>query len=106
MYDKVREIPAGKVVSYGQVAAAIGSPRAARQVGFALAGLKVRPEDADVPWHRVINREGRISHRGEVSRPSMQRALLEAEGVEFDSAERVDLRRFRHRFTPDDATSS
>jgi methylated-DNA-protein-cysteine methyltransferase-like protein len=98
VYERVREVPAGRVVTYGQVAAAVGSPRAARQVGFALAGLRVRPEDADVPWHRVINREGRISGRGEVARAEQQRALLEAEGVLFDGTDKCDLRQLRFRF--------
>lgn len=98
VYAKVREVPPGNVVTYGQVAAALGSVRAARQVGFALAGLRVRPEDSDVPWHRVINAKGMISHRGELERPSEQRELLEAEGVAFDAQGRVDLKRYRYTF--------
>lgn len=101
VYDKVREVPYGTVVTYGQVASALGSVRAARQVGFALAGLRVRPDDLDVPWHRVINAQGRISHRGDLDRPNEQQELLEAEGVEFSGSGRVDLRRFRHTFPVD-----
>jgi methylated-DNA-protein-cysteine methyltransferase-like protein len=101
VYAKVREVPPGSVVTYGQVAAALGTVRAARQVGFALAGLRVRPDDADVPWHRVINAKGMISHRGDVDRPSEQQLRLEAEGVEFTDQGRVDLRRFRYVFTVD-----
>jgi methylated-DNA-protein-cysteine methyltransferase related protein len=81
----------------------LGSPRVARQVGYAMAA--VQPED-DVPWHRIINAQGRISHRGDVGRARMQRALLEAEGVEFDATERVELARYRWTFPdfewPDD----
>ncbi|TNE88274.1 MAG: cysteine methyltransferase [Deltaproteobacteria bacterium] len=98
VYDKVREVPHGKVVTYGQVAAALGSVRAARQVGFALAGLRVRPEDSDVPWHRVINAKGMISHRGDLLRPTEQQELLEAEGVTFDANGKVDLKRYRYAF--------
>lgn len=87
----VSEVPAGKVVSYGQVALLAGAPRAARQVGAVLRGLR---EWEDVPWQRVINAKGRISTY-KVGAGELQRALLEAEGIEFDDDERVDLRRYR-----------
>jgi methylated-DNA-protein-cysteine methyltransferase related protein len=65
----------------------------------------VRPEDA-VPWHRIINAQGRISHRGDVGRAQRQRQLLEAEGIVFDATDRVDLARYRWGFPdyawPDD----
>ena len=51
-----------------------------------------------VPWHRVINSQGRISGRGELVRAQRQRELLEREGVEFDGRDRVDLRRFLWSF--------
>ncbi len=91
VYEVVRAIPRGAVASYGQVAAAAGMPRAARQVGWALNALD--PEEA-VPWHRVINARGEISARAEREIEDLQRALLEAEGVEFDARGRVDLDRF------------
>jgi methylated-DNA-protein-cysteine methyltransferase related protein len=91
----VRRVPRGYVVTYGQIATLLGSPRVARQVGYAMAA--VRPGD-DVPWHRVINAQGRISHRGDVGRAQRQRELLEAEGVVFDQSERVDLQRHRWGF--------
>ena len=89
----VRRIPKGKVASYGQVATLLGSPRVARHVGWALSacGDAVPP----VPWHRVLNAQGRISHRGDVARAQLQRERLEREGVRFDDRERVDLPRFR-----------
>jgi len=90
----VCRIPAGRVATYGDVATVLGSPRVARHVGWALAAM-VRP---DVPWHRVINAQGRISARGEVGRVEVQEARLVAEGIVFDGQGRVDLRRFRHRF--------
>jgi methylated-DNA-protein-cysteine methyltransferase-like protein len=87
----VMAVPAGRVVTYGQVALLAGAPRAARQVGMVLNGLR---EPADVPWQRVINAQGRISTY-KIGAGELQRALLESEGVEFDSEERVDLGRFR-----------
>lgn len=95
VYAVVRLVPAGFVTTYGQVATLLGSPRVARHVGFALAALS--RTDEPVPWHRVINAQGRISHRGDVRRAAQQR-LLEREGVAFDERGRVDLKRFRYSF--------
>jgi methylated-DNA-protein-cysteine methyltransferase related protein len=92
VYALVRQVPAGKVVTYGQVAALLGSPRAARAVGYALRFL---PAGSDVPWHRVINYQGGISPRYPAESPIIQRVLLEAEGVCFDAQERVELARYR-----------
>lgn len=94
VYAKVREVPRGAVTTYGDVAAALGSPRVARHVGWALAACA---ED-DVPWWRVINATGRISGRGEVPRAALQQALLEGEGHVFDASGRLGLKRARHRF--------
>ncbi len=89
----VRRIPEGRVATYGQVAALAGIPRHARQVGYALHAL---PDDAEVPWQRVINARGEVSPRagGGGVREGYQRHLLEEEGVEFDARGRVDLARF------------
>lgn len=91
VYRMVRRVPRGRVVSYGGIAALLGHPRAARGVGQALHGL---PDDSDVPWWRVINRNGEISIRGVVHAARLQRALLESEGVEFSRRGRVDWKRF------------
>lgn len=88
VYAKVREVPAGRVTTYGDVAGALGSRRVARQVGFALAAIDVGIA-APVPWHRVINGQGRLSYRGDVGRGSEQELRLAAEGVRFDDAGRV-----------------
>lgn len=89
--DIVESVPPGRVVTYGQVALLAGAPRAARQVGMVLNGLhEVEP----VPWQRVINAAGRLSTY-KIGSGEFQRALLEAEGVEFDDEGRVDLSRFR-----------
>lgn len=97
VYAVVRTVPAGHVVTYGDVASALGSPRVARQVGWALAALR----DDTVPWHRVINAKGRISFKGDTPRAVLQRARLVAEGVEFDATGRVDLHRLRWTLDPD-----
>lgn len=88
----VSEVPEGKVVTYGQVAALAGLPRHARQVGYALHAL---PRGTDVPWQRVVNARGEISLRAEPGREGLQRAILESEGVVFDEAGRIDLKRCR-----------
>ena len=95
VWDLVRTVPRGRVVTYGQVATWLGSPRAARAVGYAMFNVK----DADVPWHRVINYQGRISIGGALHRPGLQKKLLEQEGVELDD-ERIDLKRYGWKFAP------
>lgn len=87
VYGLVRQIPPGKVATYGQIAALLGNPRGARAVGWAM-----RACPKDVPWHRVINSQGRISERGRHPYDvDLQRAMLEAEGVAFEHSGRVDL---------------
>jgi methylated-DNA-protein-cysteine methyltransferase-like protein len=93
VYALVRRIPRGRVATYGQVASILGHPRAARAVGTALAHLSP-PLVRVVPWQRVINAAGRISLRGSVTRPDLQRELLEIEGVRF-RGDTVDLSRYR-----------
>lgn len=90
----VRRVPRGCVVTYGQVAARLGVPRAARAVGQAM-----RTCPPGVPWHRVVNARGAISRRDEGSGMVSQRLLLEAEGVRFRRG-RVDLGRFGWRGGP------
>lgn len=90
IYAAVQFIPVGCVATYGQVAALAGLPRRWRLVGRA---LKVLPEDSAIPWHRVVNAQGRISERPGDSTTD-QRLLLEGEGVVFDAAGRIDLARF------------
>lgn len=93
VYILVRQIPRGKVASYGQIAALLGHPGAARTVGWALNALRDGEID-DVPWQRVINSRGRISISRVDLGADLQRALLEQEGVVFDDNERVDMQRF------------
>ena len=91
-YAVARQVPSGRVTTYGAVAAEAGVPGRARQVGYAMAAL---PDVHDVPWHRVINARGEVSARtGGSAFEQIQRNLLEAEGVVFDGRGRVDLDRF------------
>jgi methylated-DNA-protein-cysteine methyltransferase related protein len=93
IYAVVRQIPPGKVATYGQVAELAELPRRARLVGYAL--YRVDALDADIPWHRVINAKGEISH-SPLRRGSdyFQRSLLEAEGLEFNAAGKINLRKY------------
>ena len=90
IWQAVRQIPRGRVATYGQVAAILGVPRGARAVGWALRALDpVRARD--VPWHRVVGAGGRISLRAGAG-PILQRRKLKAEGVRFTGG-RVDMGR-------------
>jgi methylated-DNA-protein-cysteine methyltransferase-like protein len=88
VYALVRRIPRGRVTSYGEIARALGVPRGARTVGWALRACA-----DDIPWHRVVNAKGTISRR-----PSggyhLQRGLLRREGVRFTRDGRIDLEKF------------
>jgi methylated-DNA-protein-cysteine methyltransferase-like protein len=86
VYELVRQVPAGYVVTYGQIAGVLGDPRRARTVGWA---MRACPED--VPWHRVVNAKGGLSTRSAWKGFHPQRALLEDEGVAFDDDGLIDL---------------
>ena len=93
IYRVVRRIPRGKVATYGQIAELAGMPRAARQVGYALAALS--DVGTRVPWHRVLNARGEISARSAPEFEGLQRHLLEREGVKFDANGRLSLARYQ-----------
>jgi methylated-DNA-protein-cysteine methyltransferase-like protein len=93
VYEIVRRIPRGQVSTYGRIAAITLVPRGARGVGWALHALGPANERS-VPWWRVINAAGRISNEYNAT---LQRELLEAEGVIFDERGYVDLGRFLWR---------
>ena len=86
IYSVVKQIPEGKVATYGQIATLAGFYRQARQVGYALHAV---PSD-DIPWHRVINAQGKISLNLEMG-GAVQRKLLENEGVVFSPAGIISL---------------
>jgi methylated-DNA-protein-cysteine methyltransferase-like protein len=88
IYRIVRHIPTGRVATYGVVARLAGRPGAARTVGWALSAL---PEDADVPWWRVLNAAGRISLSAQDHGAVVQRALLLREGLKFAPGGAVNL---------------
>jgi methylated-DNA-protein-cysteine methyltransferase related protein len=104
VWDIVRQIPCGKVASYGQIARMIPPPEGVeaksylafgpRWVGSAMAKC---PED--VPWQRVINSRGEISPRPGAEE---QRLLLEEEGVPFNERGRIDLQIFGWRSSPEE----
>lgn len=95
IYAVVCRIPEGSVATYGQVATLAGLPGRARLVGYALSALAGR---ATVPWHRVVNAQGRISPRSCGSEAAMeQRLRLEHEEVSFDASGRIPLERFLWR---------
>lgn len=85
-------IPRGSVSSYGDVALLAGHPRAARQVGRILKHL---PQHSQLPWHRVISQQGKISLPGE--RGILQRDILRQEGIEVSDGGSVNIKRYRWR---------
>ena len=93
VWRTVLQIPRGKVATYGQIAslAEVPGPTGPRQVGYALAALA---DDSTVPWQRVVNAAGSVSARDTLGGAS-QRALLEAEGVAFDTHGKIDFQRYR-----------
>lgn len=99
----IRAIPAGKVMSYGQVAAAAGSPRAARQVGGI---LRVSGLDA-LPWWRVINSQGYISIKGSFeATPEVQKRLLLAEGVVVSADMQVAMVEYGYKLAKNPAKAN
>ena len=88
VYAWVRQIPPGKVATYGQIARLCGIPRGARVVGYAMASC---PDGSGVPCHRVVDREGRTKKAFDTFMPDTQRMLLEAEGVAFLPDGRVNM---------------
>ena len=90
VYEYLKTVPKGKVVTYGMIAAAIGSPRAARQVGNA---LHRNPQPVIIPCHRVVNREGRLAPAFAFGGWEKQAALLKNEGVEVEDGY-VDIQKY------------
>lgn len=91
VYEVVRQIPPGRVATYGQVARMVGRPRNARFVGYA---LHVNPEPGVIPCHRVVFKDGSLAPGFAFGGEDEQRRLLEAEDVGFLPDGRVDMRRF------------
>ena len=88
----VRSVPPGKVVTYGQVAAMVGAPFAARAVGEVMSGT---PDSANVPCQRVVNRDGRLAPTYGWGGPEQQKRELEEEGVYVHLDFTVDLKEYQ-----------
>lgn len=91
IYDVVRQIPAGKVASYGQVAELAGNRRWARVVGYALHAI---PPESGIPWHRVVKKDGEVFGGAESSGGKRQIKLLKQEGVGFRDG-CVDMKQYQ-----------
>lgn len=89
VFEIVRSIPAGRVMTYGQIATLLGEGYTARTVGFVM-----HTADDAVPWHRVINAQGSCSTTRVMLPPDKQQRMLEAEGIEFDARGRCVLARY------------
>ncbi|TDQ40875.1 MGMT family protein [Aureibacillus halotolerans] len=90
--DLMKAIPEGRVMTYGQIAAAAGSPRGARQVVRILHSMSRKHQ---LPWQRVVNARGEIAIR-DPEGSLTQQELLEEEGVELSIDGTIDLERYRH----------
>ncbi len=91
IYEVVKNIPEGRVMTYGRVALLAGNPRWARVVGYA---LHQNPFPGIVPCHRVVNREGRVAETFAFGGRDVQQALLESEGIIFEPDGRIDLKKY------------
>jgi methylated-DNA-protein-cysteine methyltransferase-like protein len=94
LWQVIASIPTGKVASYGDIARHAGLPGAARRVGYALRHL---PQDTKIPWHRVVNAQGRISLPAGSVGQYTQRERLEAEGMLFQGNKIAHFGEFRWR---------
>ncbi|MDX6611600.1 MAG: methylated-DNA-protein-cysteine methyltransferase related protein [Blastocatellia bacterium] len=91
VYALVREIPSGRVMTYGQIAYLLGEHYTPRTVGFVMHGAN----DENTPWHRVINAQGACSTGRVVIPADKQQRMLEAEGIEFNARGRCPLERYQ-----------
>ena len=89
IYTVARQVPYGRLTTYGQIALLVGNPRLARVVGYAMHSAP-----NDIPCHRVVNRQGELTDAFHPLGKQTQRQLLEREGVEFLPNGAVDLSRF------------
>lgn len=95
IYEVVKQIPCGKVATYGQVAMLAGNPRWARVVGYALHN---NPDPENIPCYRVVNREGKVATGFAFGGGKTQQELLEKEGVIFDPDGHIDLEKYGIQF--------
>jgi methylated-DNA-protein-cysteine methyltransferase related protein len=92
IYNVVRQIPEGKVATYGQIAELSNLAGKARVVGYALFRVDI---NSDIPWHRVVNAKGMVSQSPfRQGADFQQRSLLEQEGVKFNSDSKINLKEY------------
>jgi|TARA_B110000459_G_C16379276_1_gene389048 methylated-DNA-protein-cysteine methyltransferase-like protein len=91
VYDVVREIPFGRVCSYGLIARHLGSPQSARMVGWAMNASHIKE---DVPAHRVVNRIGLLTGKQHFEGTNLMQQLLESEGIQIKENQVVDFEQF------------
>lgn len=92
VYDVARQIPKGRVTSYGAIAACLGTNLSARMVGWAMNGAgKIKPK---VPAHRVVNRNGMLTGKHHFGEPDLMQKLLEKEGIKIEDDTVVDFKKF------------
>tara|TARA_B110000967_G_scaffold112761_1_gene115376 strand:+ start:522 stop:866 length:345 start_codon:yes stop_codon:yes gene_type:complete len=91
VYDVVREIPFGRVCSYGLIARYLGSPQSARMVGWAMNASHIKE---DVPAHRVVNRIGLLTGKQHFEGTNLMQQLLESEGIQIKENQVVDFEQF------------
>ena len=96
VYDAAREIPYGKVSTYGAIAAKIGSPKAARMVGWAMNGSHAA--FPPVPAHRVVNRNGLLTGKNHFEYPEKLEELLEEEGIMVRNNKIIDFKEVLYVF--------
>ncbi len=89
VYAIVREIPHGRVTSYGAIAKALGTPKSSRMVGYAMNAAHVH---TDIPAHRVVNRIGLLTGRHHFGSPDRMEQLLQAEGIVVKDNQLVDFK--------------
>lgn len=94
IYEIIKQIPKGKVASYGRVAALAGNPAWSRVVGYA---LHVNPDPDSIPCYRVVTKDGKLSEAFAFGGINVQRELLEKDGVGFLADGRVDMDKFEWR---------
>lgn len=97
VYEVVKQIPKGKVATYGQIAKILGNPRRSQIVGYALHD---NPDPSTIPCHRVVNRFGMVCTGFAFGGEKEQRKLLEAEGIVFEKDGTIDLK--KHQWNPEE----
>ena len=91
VYDFLKQIPQGKVITYGQLAEQLGNKNLSRAVGNT---LHRNPDPAHIPCHRVVNRNGQVSEAYAFGGADAQRVRLEREGIIFEPDGTIDLRKY------------